>query len=239
MVFKGMSMHIMKFIETLAFLVFPRRCAVCNKVIDIDKQYCISCEPKLRRVPHYVSLLWSHGKTNFHSRCIKPKFSGYIAPFLHQKGGRKMIYCFKFKNRKELAELIAKEMADTFNKYYSDISFDLITAVPMRFTTRIKRGYDQVDVLCGRLSKLIALPYLKLLKQTGKKQPQHTLRQAIKRIENVKGIYTALDKYDIKGKTILLIDDIITTGATLNECAKVLIRKGAKEVYCLSVTING
>ncbi len=150
-----------------------------------------------------------------------------------------MVYCYKFKNRIEIARILASEMANTVNEYYADINFDIITAVPMRFSSKIKRGYDQVDVLCKRISTLIELPYIKLLKQVKAKKPQHKIAQAKLRFKNVAGIYEYCGKVNVKGKTILLVDDIVTTGATINECTKMLLKSGAKAVYCLSATING
>ena len=72
-----------------------------------------------------------------------------------------------------------------------------------------------------------------------KKKPQHKMGNSTKRFTNVSGIYAYNGKWDIKGKNILLVDDIVTTGATVNECAKMLIKAGANEVYCLSATIKG
>lgn len=234
-----MKTKIINLLKSGIYLFFPKRCGVCNKVVDIGTTFCPICETKLKRIPHYVALLWSHGNTNFRPGYVKPKFSGCLSPFMHESGSRKLIYCFKFKNRLELADLIADEMADVYVKYYKKFHIDLMTAVPMRFSSKISRGYDQVDELCKKLTKRIWLPYFKLLKQTGKKKPQHMLRSAKHRPDNVKGIYSFRSKQDIKGKNILLVDDIITTGSTVNECAKVLKKAGAKEVYCLSATIHG
>lgn len=230
---------IKKIISNISYLFFPKRCGVCNKVIDFRETYCPMCELKLKRLPHYVALLWSHGNTNFRPKYVKPKFSGCIAPFLHQSRSRKLIYSYKFKNRIELSQILADEMADMYFKYYDTFNIDIITAVPMRFSNKINRGYDQVDVLCRRLCKKLDLPYIKLLKQTGHKKPQHKVAQPRLRPDNVKGIYTFIGKIDIKGKNILLIDDIITTGSTVNECSKMLIKAGANEVFCLSATISG
>ena len=74
-----------------------------------------------------------------------------------------------------------------------------------------------------------------MLRQIGRKKKQHILRASL-RAANVLGVYGVSG--DVKGKTLLLIDDIVTTGATLNECAKVLKQNGAKAVYCLSANIN-
>ena len=234
-----MKTKLKNLLKRATYIFFPKRCGVCDKVIDIDTTFCPICETKLKRIPHYVALLWSHGNTNFRPDYVKPKFSGCLAPFMHESGSRKLIYCFKFKNRMELADLIADEMSDVYFKYYEKFNIDIMTAVPMRLSAKMSRGYDQVDELCKRLTKRINLPYKKLLKQTGKKKPQHMLRSARLRPDNVRGIYSYVSKEDIKGKTVLLVDDIITTGATVNECAKMLRRAGAKEVFCLSATIHG
>lgn len=234
-----MYKKIKKGIDTIIQFMYPNRCGVCNKVIRINETYCPSCEIKLRRLPHYVSLLWSHGNANFRPDYVVPKFSGCLAPFFHKEGSRKLIYCYKFKNRLELADILADEMANMYEKYYADFGIDLMTAVPMRFFGKLQRGYDQVDELCKRLEKRIDLPYVKLLKQTGRKKPQHTIPHARLRPDNVRGIYSFIEKNDVRGKTILLVDDIITTGSTVNECSKMLLKAGAKEVFCLSATISG
>ena len=233
-----MKNQVVNLVKKSIFLLFPNRCGVCNRVLDFNESFCPVCEAKLKRISHYVALLWSHGNTTFRPEYLKPKFAGCLAPFMHSGGSRKYIYSYKFKNRLELAEPIAKEMEDVYDKYYRDYNMDMMTAVPMRFTARIARGYDQVDELCKQLTKSINLPYVKLLKQTGKKKPQHTIGSARLRPKNVRGIYSFVGKEDIKGKTILLVDDIITTGSTVNECAKVLRKAGAKAVYCLSATIH-
>ncbi len=226
-------------VNRFIYLFFPNRCGVCNRVLNSKDAFCPACEIKLKRIPHYVALLWSHGNTNYRPDYLKPKFSGCLAPFMHESGSRKYIYSFKFKNRLELANPIAEEMATVYSKYYDKFNIDLVTAVPMRFSAKMSRGYDQVHELAKRISRLTNLPYVHLLKQTGKKKPQHTISQASLRPLNVKGIYSFVGKQDIKGKRILLIDDIITTGSTVNECSKVLRKAGAKDVYCLSATIHG
>ena len=234
-----MKTKLLNYLARVAQLFFPKRCGVCNKVIDLDLTFCPSCETKLKPIPHYVALLWSHGNTNFRPDYVKPKFSGCLAPYIHESGSRKLIYCYKFKNRLELADLIADKMAEAYFEYYQKFNVDIMTAVPMRLSSKMSRGYDQVDELCKKLTKRINLPYLKTLKQTGKKKPQHTLPSARLRPDNVKGIYSFIEKQDVKDKTVLLIDDIITTGSTVNECAKVLKKAGAKDVFCLSATIHG
>jgi predicted amidophosphoribosyltransferase len=91
--------------------------------------------------------------------------------------------------------------------------------------------------LAKYFSKASNLQLISALKLVRNKLPQHTLSRA-ERIENIKGAFGFIDKYEVKGKTVLLIHDIMTTGATFNECAKVLKRAGAKRVYGLMATIN-
>ncbi len=232
-----MSNFLKKLKREVICLFFPNRCAVCNRVVDSSIRYCCDCEEKLHRVPPYIAEICSFTGNNLMRTSQKAAFDGYAAPFFHEAGGRELIYNFKFHNRSELKEVLADEMADSFRKYLSEHSFDFICGVPFTFSGKLRRGYDQVDLLCRELSKRLSIPYERLLKQVRRKKPQHTLR-AHGRFLNVKGIYALRKGVNIKEKTILLVDDIITTGATVNECARVLKRNGAKAVYCLLSTIN-
>lgn len=218
-------------------LFFPNRCAVCNRVVDTSIRYCCDCEYTLHRVPPYIAEFCAMCGNTTMKTAKNAAFTGYVAPFFHEGGGRDLIYNFKFRNRSELKDVLADEMADSFKKYLKDIKFDLICGVPFSLSGKLRRGYDQVDLLCKGLSKRLSVPYERPLKQVRHKKPQHTLN-ATGRFNNVKGIYAAKSNANLKGKTVLLVDDIITTGATLNECAKVLKRNGAKEVFCLLATIN-
>ena len=108
-------------------------------------------------------------------------------------------------------------------------SFDLITCIPQNSHTLHHRGYNQSELIAKELSKLINVPFLKTLHRTNDGARQATLNRA-QRKENVKKCYTATNK-TFNNETILLVDDVYTTGETANYCAKLLKGMGAKEVF--------
>lgn len=122
-------------------------------------------------------------------------------------------------------------MAKAVKTVYNDINFDGITYVPMHPIKLLRRGFNQSEVLAQRLSKVLNIKvYDRLLSARYVPKAQHNLTVK-ERFKNVKGIYTY--NYTVTGKTILLVDDIKTTGATLDECAKQLLLAGADNVFCI------
>jgi ComF family protein len=153
----------------------------------------------------------------------------------HAHNVSQSIISFKFFRRPEAAKVLAGYMAKIFNQYYSDIPFDHIQAVPVSPIRRKDRGYDQSYLLAQELCVLLNRPPpADLLKKVVHNKEQHLLG-AEKRWKNVQNVYAPIDEYEIKDKMILLVDDIITTGATLDECAKVLLKSGARQVYCITL----
>lgn len=220
-------------------LMFPCRCSVCNKVIYLGKEMCDDCVYELRVIPEHISLMLI-SNPNINLRLgFKPVYSGVAAPYYHEDGGKSMIYNLKFKNRRELALPISHEMYNTYKQYISNKDIDCICSVPSKFKNTFIRGYDHVKILAKLTAEHTGLSYYPLLKLNRKKKSQHTLN-AEERLKNIRGSFKINNKcqYDFKGKNVLIIDDIMTTGATISECSRVLKRKGAKNVYGLTATIN-
>ena len=151
-------------------------------------------------------------------------FEGLCAPFEYADSARKMM--LRAKNCKDFDAIrfIAEKMVrSTFNTF-AHIQFDCVCYVPTK-----DNDTNHSKALAQYFSKQTAIELQNLLKQTGKKQPQHIQPFSMRRY-NVEGVYTVTE--DVNGKRILLIDDICTTGATLNECTAQLLSKGAKSVHC-------
>lgn len=113
--------------------------------------------------------------------------------------------------------------------------FDLIGWVPVGFFRKLRRGYDQSRLLTEEVSRQLGCAPTRLLKKIRNNPPQSGIVGAAQRRANVLGVYEAVDPDAVKGKRILLLDDVITTGATCSECARVLLTAGAKEVFCAAV----
>lgn len=211
-------------------LIFPRFCVGCNlegsllcrkcagKIIQIKAQICPECQR-----------LSENGK--FCKKCAK-KFdlSGIIVAAYFEEGPiREMVHNFKYNHVLELK----KELTDLLNKAVNQ-EFDLITFTPLHHRRLAERGFNQSEVLAQELSKRVKIPCESLLIKT-----KYTKRQVglsgSKRRKNLTNVFKVKSNQDIVGKKILIIDDITTTGTTLNECAKALKSAGAKEVWGMVV----
>ena len=113
--------------------------------------------------------------------------------------------------------------------------FDIVCSVPQSPRKRIGTGFDHSGLLAGKVAEGLSVPYVRALKQIKENRMQHTLTLSERR-KNIKGIYSVTA--DVKGKKILLIDDIKTSGSTLNECAHILRLAGADDVKCLAFAVR-
>lgn len=229
------------FPSALLDVIFPEKitCLVCQKELKENIEgVCREC---------YASLPFIDGKTclkcgqplndmsNYCNRCKDEEifYKRAAAVFEYDKTIKNLIFRFKDDNQKYLNSFLAF----TLSQKYATLNFDcdLAVYVPMHKKKLKNRGFNQSEKLCKRFGELSCLPVSKgnLVKvaDTG----QQKLLTKSDRIKNLEKSFVVNDKSEIKGKNILLIDDIMTTGATANECAKVLNKAGAKNVYVLTL----
>lgn len=197
--------------NTLPFCLAHTRCAVCGKTIEKGRKFC--------------------------SRCGIPSTAAYkkiSSAYIYEGEVKRALVRFKHEGYRSYAEVFAEHMKAIAEHDFKDVKFDLIAAVPPRRARISKEGYDQAGYLARELSGRMGIPYCKgVLRQKERRRKQSEL-SAEDRILNVCGNYEAVKKDRIAGRTLLLVDDICTTGATLGECAKVLTENGAKAVYCVT-----
>lgn len=197
--------------------VYPNTCGFCNKIISKDYT-CKSCKEKLKYM--YESTRMSISvRNNFDVLVCAYKYSGII---------RNKILAYKFRNKKYLYRTLSERLAELLNDYILDIDF--IIPVPIHFFRYFKRGYNQSTLIANFISeKLSKKVYNNILKKKRNTKPQSTLTSK-RRHENAKNAYVVYNSDVLKNKTILLIDDIYTTGATVDECSRILKMAGAKRV---------
>lgn len=220
-------------LERIISLIFPHRCVGCGEIIDEGEYLCEYC---LEMIDSCVGDKFCIKCGSLKKDCVCKNrvfsFEGAAASFYNEGIARKAMYKFKFRRAVYLSKFFTQSMLLSLRQFFFGINFDYITFVPMYFSSKKKRGYNQSELLAKDISKTIAVPlYENLLYCKRKKRRQH-LTPLKERFDNVKGIYYT--KSVLHGETILLIDDIKTTGATLEECTKVLLKAGAGRVYCLT-----
>ena len=164
-------------------------------------------------------------------------FDGITAPFYYEDIIKKVMFCFKFRKKHYFGRFFAENMALAFKQTFRDINVDYIVYVPMHHSREIKRGYNQCKILADEIADILKIPVLyNVLHCSKQKRKQHNTPLK-ERFDNVKGIYYT--DFRFSDETILLIDDIKTTGATLNECSKVLMKAGVGRVCCLTGLTTG
>lgn len=218
-------------------LVYPSRCPCCAKLND-DGGLCEACRQRLTDclVEDDACKRCGLSKAQCECKVFNFLFSGLCAPYYNKEAASEMIYGFKYANRPYAAKFLGFEMAERFKRVFKRVKPDFVCFVPSLKRDVSKRNYDYVYLLAKTVAKELDVPLKsKAIIKAKANEPQHKLN-ADQRQSNVKGAYKVTTSFD--GKTVLLIDDIKTTGYTLNECAKQLRLAGAEKVYCLTSVIT-
>lgn len=207
-----------KLLHSLRRLLFPRKCIFCGVLLEGERQVCPCCMEKvvLRGTP---------------ARRSTDLYVDASAAALYYTGAvRRVILNLKYGERQSAARALAKIMQEASLRQLRR-SFDLITYVPGNPGTERSRGYNQAGLLAQELSKISKTPCIRTLRKTRSTRKMHGLKPDERR-ENVRDAYAlCCANKQIEGKAVLLVDDVLTTGATLSECAKVLKAGGAAAVY--------
>lgn len=202
--------------EKLWNLIFPARCLFCGKLVPPGECICEDCRKERPQAPFLRRYsLPGAGAEGF----------SVFSAAAYEGGFRKTLYRYKFRGEKGLSKPLGKLLAETAGQ--TGQSFDGVTWVPMTKAKKRKRGYDQSELLARAAAKELGLSCLPLLEKVRETETQHQLPRR-QRLSNVKSAYRA--GQEAQGKALLLVDDIVTTGATLRECAKVLAEAGAVRV---------
>ena len=227
----------MEFFKALLKSLFPQRCAYCGKVTVAGTLACSECEAVLPRIKGKICAIC--GREDEFCSCKGEKyFSSLTAPFYYEGVVRRGLHIFKFRKGKQNAQAYCNEMEAAVKKRYESVSFDCIVSVPMTKRSIRKRGYNQVDILSENLAKLLEIPYEKdVIVKLYETEKQHGISWLFRK-GNLTGVFDITDSERINGKTVLLCDDISTSGETFNECAKMLWLCGAKEIHCVSVSLT-
>lgn len=196
---------------------FPRHCPFCGRIVG-KELLCGTCEKAL---PYCREV-----RTGSFGRCA--------APLYYEGTVREAILAFKFKGKLEALDCFGSLMAQTAAEAFSG-EFDAVTWAPVSRKRLRQRGYDQARLLCASLCVDWHVEPQETLRKVRDNPAQSGLEDAAARRANVLGVYEAVKPADIAGKRFLLVDDILTTGATLGECVRVLKAAGAADVVCLTL----
>lgn len=224
--------------DTIFWLFLTNKCFYCGKILNKGETLCDNCKEHLPKISGERCKFCGAGKDRCKCNKRKMRYDGITSPFYYEDGIADGIARLKFGGKDFMAHRFAKDMAKVIETDFCDIKFDYITFVPISSFQWRHRDYNQSELLATELSKVLSLPVRNVLEKVFDNHIQHESSQH-RRKGNVLGVYDVRENTDVSGKTILLVDDIKTTGATLNECAKILKIRGAEKVYCVTVALTG
>lgn len=206
----------------LAELLFPPRCAFCRSFLKGGAQgMCSECEKSI-------------AYTRSDCRQTGDFFTVCVSPLYYEGSVRESMLRFKFKEATAYVKVYGKLIADCIRENLSG-QYDLISWVPLSAARLKNRGYDQAMLLAMAAALELDDVAAETLEKHTDVPAQSTIGSEEKRRANISGVYRAADEELVAGKRILLVDDIVTTGSTLSECARILLSAGAAEVLCATL----
>jgi ComF family protein len=216
----------------LANLLFPQRCCLCGKVIEWQQTMCGKCRRDAPYVFPPICELCGRGEDKCSCRKRRRHFERCVMPFYYDGCGKSGVAQLKNVADRAVADGLAAEMAEVIRREYGGIAFDCVMPVAQFAKDERKKGHNPAALLARSLSRRMGIPYAAGLKKLFHTTPQKELR-AVARSGNLLGAFSV--EKPQKDKTVLLVDDTITTGSTLDECAKMLKIYGARRVYAVTV----
>lgn len=243
-------LNINQFFKNILFcflkFLYPNRCPICKDVVDGENNFCINCWKKIQFISEpYCNICGEPFEYSFGlqsdelicGKCLykKPYYDKAISVFIYEKNIARAIFEFKFYQKTFLSKFFSKLISGSVRKVIDEV--DIVVPVPMHIKRLRWRGYSQSFLLARDLAELenkIIIPDLLL-------KIKHTKAQAKlknkERKKNLKSVFVFNDKYKdfISDKKIALIDDVITTGTTVNECSKILKENKVKKVFVFSI----
>ena len=208
----------MKILDLIAHLLYPWKCVFCESVLK-DTDICRECEEKL---PYTVGDS-AMQKFPFIDKCVSPLY--------YKDKVRASVHRYKFGGCSAYSRRYAALMSDCVENNLDCRSLDVISWIPLSKKRLRQRGYDQARLLAEEIAAKTGLPCRQLLQKVKNNSAQSLTRDAKQRRKNVAGVYALDDGADVSGLRILLVDDVVTTGATMSEAARILRKAGAKSVF--------
>lgn len=217
----------MQYLKHIYHLFFPKICACCDEVlVEGENEVCLSC------IVDLPFTNFSEEENNpmeqlFYGR-VPIVFACALLYYQTQGKTQKIIYALKYQGQQQLGKVLSVWMFSRLKLARRTPRFDLIVPVPLHHTKLKKRGYNQLTTFGKSLSKFLEIPFNDSCLQRKKPSTTQTNKKRVERITNLDDIFTAVNIKSLDSKHVLLIDDVITTGATLEACVLALQNANVK-----------
>ncbi len=230
-----------KYLNIILNSIFPLKCEVCQRQLPLTagSRICPGCRGKVLAIGDYYCRKCGKSlqiDTSFCLDCHSQNtlyYDSIRAAGIYDGVLREAIQAFKYNQRSCLGTELGELMLNSYQTHFPKVNFAALVPVPLHKKQAVKRQYNQSEVLARSLNKATGIPVApKTLARIRQTKPQYTLNKQ-ERAENIKNAFQVKDSAPLPGANILVIDDICTTGSTINECARVLKQAGAAEVHGL------
>ena len=202
-------------------LLYPPRCVLCRKLLKKEEtDLCTACRCEAPFFPDTKRQLQF--------------LDSFAAVWYYESSVRGSLLRFKFRGARGYAASYGRLLAMRLLEQYPE-GFDVLTWIPVSRLRKLRRGYDQVEVLARAVGRELDMVPVPALKKVRHNRQQSRIEEPARRRANVLGVYRVMNPELVRGKRVLLLDDILTTGATASEAGRVLLTAGAKEVHCAAV----
>lgn len=214
----------MSVLDRLMDLLFPPKCPFCGRLLERGELVCPDCQKELP----WLSGVGAETKVELTAGCV--------SALRYQDKVRDAIHGYKFQGRSGRSGLFGLLIAQTVSDH--GLTADLVSWPSLSPKRLRRRGYDQGELLARQVGKELGLPVIRTLDKADR-PAQSGLEGEAQRRANLLGAYTALSPEQFRGRSVLLIDDVVTTGSTLSECAGTLRLAGAGKVLCATLAKAG
>ena len=241
----------MNILSRLVNLVYPSKCSFCGKLISFQKSginICSECMDKIkfcasRKRCKVCGTPLGNPRYRLCQSCFRKAksdictyYNGITAAVEYDRNSKRGIINLKHARSLSSVNTFSNLITAMVKNDFGSVNFDYITAIPPRRQRMKEIGFDQSGALAKKTAKLLSVKYYPNLFKRIRQTSKQTELSSFERQQNQNGAFGLKgNSGNIKGKTILVIDDVTTTGATFNECARVLKLSGAKAVYCAAI----
>lgn len=214
-------------------LLFPRQCLHCKKNIDQDF-LCDDCLKTIKFTNDYLYPTSSQCYLRLHSG-LKIKFGMSMCLFQKKTAIRDLMHGLKYGHQPKIGVWLGKMCGEKLLQYHFDSHIDLIIPIPLHMQRLKSRGYNQSTMFAKGLSEKLNRPVYEDIVIRIKNTPTQTTQHRNERFENVKDSFEVISPQKVEGKNILLVDDIITTGATLISCGNEILKYKPKNLSVITI----
>lgn len=228
--------------------IYPQSCPICQRPLRREeKEVCEDCWQTLAILPapfcpYCKSFLEDSAKLLEH---VCPYLDGAedrrilaaISLGTFDDHYQNLIHRFKYGKKTPLGKRLARRLGEAVAREREFARCDFIVPVPLHRARYRERGFNQSEILAEGVSQAIDLPLVKEILKRKKNTKDQTYLNAQQRAENVRDAFVITQPEKINDKKVILVDDVITTGATLNECARMLQKVGAKKIFAVTLAV--